>query len=125
MNRLLLHCFVLSIAILAILPAAAGDIEDCKPGTGVYARIAGCDALLYRKDLTADARAAAFFNRGTGYHAMSRYSQAIGDYTSAIELKPDYADAYFKRGLAYRSRAAADCSRAKELDAKLPSNCGG
>ncbi len=46
--------------------------------------------------------------------------KVIGDYTKAIELNPDEASAYVKRGLAYRvkckyDRAVADFGRAIEL----------
>ena len=48
------------------------------------------------------------------------YDQAIADYNMAIELKPDYAQAYVNRGNAYRDkgvidRAIADYSKAIEL----------
>ena len=51
---------------------------------------------------------------------MDEHSEAIADYDRAIELKPDYAEAYNNRGIANRilechSEAIADYNRAIEL----------
>ncbi len=40
-------------------------------------------------------------NRGNEYHVLGNYRQAIEDYGRAIEIKPDYAEAYYNRGIAY------------------------
>jgi tetratricopeptide (TPR) repeat protein len=34
-------------------------------------------------------------------YSFEQYDKAISDYSKAIELKPDFADAYYNRGLAY------------------------
>jgi tetratricopeptide (TPR) repeat protein len=52
-----------------------------------------------------------------------RYQGAIADYTEAIELDPNNATAYFKRGLAYDNidkyqAAIADYTKAIELDSR-------
>ncbi|GAF91447.1 unnamed protein product, partial [marine sediment metagenome] len=52
-----------------------------------------------------------------------QYTQAISDYTRAIELNPKYALAYNNRGLAYGnlgqySKAISDFTRAIELNPK-------
>ncbi|MFP4439637.1 MAG: tetratricopeptide repeat protein [Chloroflexaceae bacterium] len=41
------------------------------------------------------------FNRGQEYAEKGEYDQAIAEFTAAIELKPDYAEAYTGRGRAY------------------------
>jgi tetratricopeptide (TPR) repeat protein len=51
------------------------------------------------------------------------YTNAIQDYTHAIELKPDYSNAYQNRSWAKRSAgdaegAAADMKKAASLEAK-------
>ena len=38
---------------------------------------------------------------GCAYHNKSEVDRAIGDYTKAINLKPNYANAYNNRGVAY------------------------
>jgi len=40
-------------------------------------------------------------NRGVAYANLNQYEKAISDYTEAIRLKPDYAEAYQNRGIAY------------------------
>ena len=43
----------------------------------------------------------AYNNRGTAYGELGNYQQAIKDFTKAIELNPQYAMAYYNRGLTY------------------------
>ncbi|HXM04841.1 MAG TPA: tetratricopeptide repeat protein [Chthoniobacterales bacterium] len=50
----------------------------------------------------------------------AQYGQAVSDYSEAIRLKPDYAEAYDDRGDAYGKlgrnlEAAKDHKKAKEL----------
>ena len=54
------------------------------------------------------------------YHNKSEVDRAIGDYTKAITLKPNYANAYNNRGVAYYGKgdyekAIADFNRAIDL----------
>lgn len=42
-----------------------------------------------------------YYRRGHLYNYLGQYEKAIEDYTQAIRIKPDYADAYFLRGNAY------------------------
>ncbi len=45
--------------------------------------------------------AAAYLARGDRYSDLKDYDHAIADYSQAIRLKPDYAEAYNNRGLAF------------------------
>jgi Flp pilus assembly protein TadD len=63
--------------------------------------------------------------QGERLSGLRQYEQAIVEYTAAIELKPDYAEAYNNRGFAYYlkgnfERAIADYSRAIELRPNYP-----
>jgi tetratricopeptide (TPR) repeat protein len=54
------------------------------------------------------------------YGLKGLYDQAIADWTKAIELKPDYAEAYFQRGAGYvlkglSDQAIVDYTKAIEL----------
>jgi len=43
----------------------------------------------------------AYYGRGCCKANMQRYQEAIVDFQKAIELKPDYANAYFNLGMMY------------------------
>lgn len=63
--------------------------------------------------------------RGETLSGNQQYDLAISDYTAAIELKPDYAEAYNDRGFAYYlkgdfARAISDYTRAIELRPNYP-----
>ncbi len=64
-------------------------------------------------------RAQICFNSGSDYQVVGAYDRAIEDLNKAIELNPNYVQAYFNRGSAYRGkgaydRAIADYSKAIE-----------
>ena len=42
-----------------------------------------------------------FYNRGLAYYNKGNYDQAIADYTKAIQIYPNYADAYENRDWTY------------------------
>src|SRR5262245_52849608 len=63
--------------------------------------------------------------RGETLSGNQQCDRAIADYTTAIQLKPDYAEAYNDRGFAYYlkgdfERAIADFTRAIELRPNYP-----
>ncbi len=65
----------------------------------------------------------AYFNRGNAYDDLGQYQRAIQDYTRAIQLDPDLAQAYYNRGIVYYNlgeyqRAIQDYDKACSLDSK-------
>ena len=63
-------------------------------------------------------------NRGVAKAQLKEYSEAIADYDKAIELDPNFAEAYYARGLTYRElgkeeEAKKDFKKAQELDPTL------
>jgi tetratricopeptide (TPR) repeat protein len=59
-------------------------------------------------------------DRGNAYNYLQQYDKSLGDFAKAIELKPDYALAYYNRGNAYNylqryKEALGDYSKAIEL----------
>lgn len=62
----------------------------------------------------------AVFNKGAIHYFLQDFASAIQCYTKAVEIDPDFGEAYFNRGLAYlktgdKQRAFADLSKAGEL----------
>lgn len=65
----------------------------------------------------------ALHNRGISYERLSRYKDAIKDFSKVIQIDPENANAYFNRGCCYDSTgeidlAISDYSVALELDLK-------
>lgn len=66
-----------------------------------------------------------YLTRGENLFGVHQYDRAIADYSMAIQLKSDYAEAYNDRGFAYylkgdAERAIADYTRAIELRPNYP-----
>jgi formylglycine-generating enzyme required for sulfatase activity/tetratricopeptide (TPR) repeat protein len=67
-----------------------------------------------------DPKAKEHLNRGLAYGDNGQYDEAVGEFTEAIELAPDYAEAYSCRGATYSQKrqydeAIRDFTRAIEL----------
>jgi len=54
-------------------------------------------------ELPSDDTPILFILRGQMYLALYEWDSALADYNTAIELDPDYADAYYERGVLYYS----------------------
>lgn len=66
-----------------------------------------------------------YLKRGEDFSGVHQYDRAIADYSTAIKLKPDYAEAYNDRAFAYYlkrdfDRAITDYTRAIELRPNYP-----
>jgi tetratricopeptide (TPR) repeat protein len=75
----------------------------CDGGTMITAddQIRGCTALLKTR-IDRARKATALYNRGNAQIGKSDFARAIGDYTDALALKPDYTQALFNRAVAHR-----------------------
>jgi len=84
------------------------------------------DDLLTAIEIYSDAidlfpTANAYYNRGDSYFRKQLYDNAINDFTSAIELKPDFAEAFLARGaikynvLNKKMEGCSDLKKASEL----------
>lgn len=61
-----------------------------------------------------------YYIRGLAHSKKGELDKAIENYTKAIELKPDYADAYYNRGgtwlrIGEREKAKSDLATARNL----------
>lgn len=73
--------------------------------------------------------AAGYVDRGNRYSRNAVYERAIADYTTAIELDPEFPEAFYNRGCSYYEvgryeDSIADLSRAIELDPSADSYYG-
>jgi tetratricopeptide (TPR) repeat protein len=63
----------------------------------------------YNKIIEEDpSNSAAYFDRGSSYYSLGKFSRAISDFTRAIEISPNNLYAYFARGRAYRKQKKYD-----------------
>ena len=63
------------------------------------------------------------YNRGLTHSKNGELDKAIENYTKAIELKPDYGDAYYNRGGAFlrlgeREKAKSDLATARDMESE-------
>jgi len=73
---------------------------------------------------TATTSADSYFDKGMEYYDSENWSMAIEQFTKAIQLDPDFADAYYARGIVYLllgqdSRAAADETEACSMGSRF------
>jgi tetratricopeptide (TPR) repeat protein len=99
--------------------AAADDADTCATAVGDDA-IAACTRAISSGRLHDHGLAAEYYNRGITYGTERDYDHAIADYTEAIRLDPQYADAFGNRANAYRDkhdldRALADYGEALRI----------
>ena len=87
--------------------ASASGLDDAKAGLAAAQRGEYDQALrLYSSALAAGDMSPfnvmlAYHNRGNTYQSKGDYERAIGEYDTAIKLRPDYAEAWFARGRAH------------------------
>jgi len=84
----------------------------------IVSLLAAC--LQPQTQITGD-QAAQLVQKGDEFTQQERYDEAVSEYTAAIELDPNLANAYLARGQAYYFKgkglmAAADYSKAIELE---------
>jgi tetratricopeptide (TPR) repeat protein len=116
---------VLAAAIIGLAGCAAmsPEAQTCAGGT-TEASVAACTQLLQAGDLSPRMQAITLYNRGTSYEGAGQYALAIADFSEAIRLKPDYANAFLNRGGSYVGEgrydlAIADLNDAIRLDPDL------
>jgi tetratricopeptide (TPR) repeat protein len=83
------------------------DAQGCAVGP-VDARIAACTRLTGAKGLDAKNLGAVYFDRANAHREKGATDLAIADYSEAIKLRPDLAEAYNSRGLLLKARGEFD-----------------
>lgn len=125
-----LNAFIQSAVVLALSIVFVGHcgaqtfevVNQCldsawkDPETGIQ----DCTEALNAKDLTPYELVHSLNSRGWAYRRKGDYDHSIQDYDRAVQLKPDYAEAFNGRGLAYYGkneyeRAIQDFTQAIQL----------
>jgi len=113
----LLRCFgITAVTVAAIASAESAAMagpksraELCDGGGNVtpVAWIEACSVAI-STDTSQKGRAVALYNRARAYRANGDNNRAVGDYTQAISLLPDFAIAFQNRGVAYNALGDTD-----------------
>lgn len=103
LTTLALSCFVLAGNLAAATPA---ETKVCLSEGRVAAdeRLAACSALI----LSGYRQPNVYMHRGDAYLMLGDNDRAIADFTTALSLDPDYADALIGRGLALTRKGQFD-----------------
>ena len=113
--------FAVAIVFLTALPnpAAADDFDDCANLDG-RAAIDACSRGISSGRFQGRQHPTLYYNRGV---LQNDQQSQIQDYTQAIRINPEYASAYYNRGLAFRKMnrlddALADYTAALRIEQK-------
>ena len=119
-----------SILLAAAVTSAAAQLSShwqaCtgNPGIDWDTQIRSCTALIQSNTELKENVAIAFYNRALAYENKEKYELAIADYSEAIRLNPNDADAYLYRGLdkqrtGDKDGAEADIAAARRLNPNI------
>ena len=83
---------------LKLYPPSHAEFTRC---AGLYgdAAIAACTRAINSGAFRGDQLAKIYLNRGIEYGGKGNHDRAIEDFSEAIRLWPNYASAYYRRGL--------------------------
>ena len=78
------------------------DIQQLAATLKDFCAKASLDELEPLEDILPKSDASTHCNRGESFLSDERYNEALAEFQKAIDIKPDYARAYFGRGHVYR-----------------------
>jgi tetratricopeptide (TPR) repeat protein len=83
--------------------ADSNDEKICRQGdaSDAGALLAACDRAVAISAQAGAERAKLFHSRGLAYYAKAEYDRAISEFDQAVQLDPNFSDAYGERGNAY------------------------
>lgn len=136
MNRILVSCILLTIAVST---AWADPAADCTQNKDIELQIRACSALIKQNPRNA----VAFYNRGMAYRikavaesfgammeggnggsSMPQYNKAFQDFTKAIEINPAYVEAYWGRAQVRSGRKENERAIMEDYDKAVKADPG-
>ena len=83
-------------------------LEEYQKDGGTLAFMLALQSVVEAQGERSELALYVYLLRGLVYHGQKEYDRAIENYTKVIELKPDYADAYYNRATVYRDKGKVD-----------------
>jgi tetratricopeptide (TPR) repeat protein len=124
--RGIVACIVLVTTTTSAAAQLSSHWQACtgNPGIDWDTQIRSCTALIQSNTELKENVAIAFYNRALAYENKEKYELAIADYSEAIRLNPNDADAYLYRGLdkqrtGDKDGAEADIAAARRLNPNI------
>jgi tetratricopeptide (TPR) repeat protein len=108
------------LAWTSLYAAQAPAIDQCIHGSAADL-IEACTRVLGGKDLSGDSRTLAYWRRASAYSASGRLTEAIEDYTQALDANRSFQPAYAARGAARFRLGVVDAAIA-DYDAAIRLN---
>lgn len=107
--------------------------KNCAGGEGIWAdlRVSGCSEVIKSGKAEGGDLSKAYYNRGNAQLVKAEYAKAVDDYTQALALKPDDADALHERCFARAvlgqklEDALSDCNESLRLSPNDGETLGG
>ena len=118
--------FALAVTTMTAIAQLSSHWQACtgNPGIDWDQQIKSCSALIQSPTEPKENIAIAFYNRALAFENKDDYTHAIADYTDALRINPNDADALLYRGLdkkrlGDKHGGEADIEAAKQINPNI------